>query len=190
MGDFGSESAIRWCQVAGYFDGDGSVEPKFGIFTIRFGLTWADTYRKQLVHLQRFLKRQGIHTTRVRRSRSTLGRPVWHLSVWQRLNVIETCLRIIPHLDKKRIQATTALEYLEGLLTGTNVVNTFNAECRQGKWSGKLRDLDLPWTRDEGRELAQLNANDPIDRKYSNSRRRLLEKLNEPLLDATPTQLF
>jgi hypothetical protein len=64
----------------------------------------------------------------------------------------------------------TAMKYLEGRLTGTNVVNTFNAECRQGKWSGKLRDLDLLWTRDEGRELAQLNSNDPRNRKYSSRR--------------------
>ena len=170
-GNFGSDPVIRWCQVAGYFDGDGSVEPKFQIFTIGFGLTWTDSYRKQLLHLRRFLKRQGIHTTKVRSSKSILGRPVWHLSAWGRLDVIETCMKMIPHLDKKRIQGMTAMKYLEGRLTGTNVVNTFNAECRQGRWSGKLRDLDLPLTRDEGRELAQLNANDPRNRKYSSSGR-------------------
>lgn len=150
---------MHWCQVAGYFDGDGSIEPKYGLLTIRFGLTWADTYRKQLVHIRRFLRHQGIHTTRVRRSPSTLGRQVYHLTIWRRLDVLEACKKMLPHLDKKRIQAATVIRYLEGRLTGTEVVSTFNAECHRGRWSGKLRNLKLPWTRNEGLRLAQLNAN-------------------------------
>lgn len=108
-----SEPDIRRCQIAGYFDGDGSVEPKIGILTLSFGLTWADTYRKQLVHLQKFLRCQGMHTTKVRPSWSTLGRPVWHLSIWRRPDVVEACKKMLPHLDKKRAQVKTAIDYFE-----------------------------------------------------------------------------
>lgn len=167
-----SEPNIRWCQVAGYFDGDGSVEPKIGIFTLHFGLTWADTYRKQLVHLQRFLRRQGMHTTKVRRSRSTLGRPVWHLSIWRRRDVVKACKKMLPHLDKKRVQVKTVIDYFENQVTGTEVVHTFNAERREGKWSGKSRKLNMPWTRNEGRRLAQHNANEARNRKYSKASKR------------------
>ncbi len=54
-----------------------------------------------------------MHTTKVRPSWSTLGRPVWHLSIWRRPDVVEACKKMLPHLDKKRAQVKTAIDYFE-----------------------------------------------------------------------------
>jgi hypothetical protein len=73
---------------------------------------------------------------------------------------------MLPHLDKKRIQARVVVDYLENRITGNTAVRAFNSEHRKGKWSGKPRSVRMPWTREEGRRLAQQKANDATNRRY------------------------
>jgi hypothetical protein len=51
-----------WRQVAGYFDGDGSVTVHIGKLTLDFGLQFTDNYHPQLEQLQYFLETHQVKT--------------------------------------------------------------------------------------------------------------------------------
>lgn len=143
-----------WRQVSGYYDGDGGEEIKFGKFVIRFAITWTDTYLPQLQHIQRFLVSEKLAPSTIRLGTSTLGRDAWHLSLWEKGGMLEACKHMVPFLDKKKIQVMTVIDYIEGRITANDALRMFNLERDQGKWSGKVRTLNMPWTRKEGLRIA------------------------------------
>lgn len=85
---------------------------------------------------------------------ASIGRNAWHLSLWEKGGMVEACKRMLPFLDKKRIQVRTVIDYMESRITANDALRTFNLERDKGKWSGKVRSLNLPWTRNEGRHIA------------------------------------
>ncbi len=144
-----------WRQVAGYYDGDGGEEIKIGKFMIRFSVTWTDTYLPQLRHIGSFLVGEGLAPSTLRLGTSSIGREAWHLTMWEEGGMLETCRRMLPFLDKKKTQVNTLLDYMENRITANDALQTFNQERAEGKWAGKLRSLDIPWTRSEGRRLGR-----------------------------------
>ncbi len=134
---------------------------------IRFAITWTDRYRPQLQHIESFLIKEGLAPSTVRLGSSSIGREAWHLSLWEKGGMLEACKRILPFLDKKRIQVNTLLDYMENRITANEALRTFNQERAGGKWAGKVRSLDMPWTRNEGRRLGR----HPRGNALSNSRR-------------------
>jgi len=143
-----------WRQVAGYYDGDGGEEIHVGKFVIRFSITWTDTYRPQLEHIEAFLVSEGLTPSTIHLGTSTIGRDAWHISLWEKGGMLEACRRMLPFLDKKRIQVNTLLDYMENRITANDALRIFNQERAEGKWGGKLRDLAMPWTRNDGRTLS------------------------------------
>jgi LAGLIDADG DNA endonuclease family protein len=143
-----------WQQLSGYFDGDGSVELKAGVFVLRFAVTWSDTYLPQLEHIAEFLRSQNIVPSRIRLGKSTIGRSAWHLSVWKFGGQLQVCKSILPYLDKKRVQVKTVIDYLEDRLSGEDVMRIFREEHQNGKWAGRPKNLPMPWSRAQGLELA------------------------------------
>ncbi len=160
-----------WRQVAGYYDGDGGEEIKIGKFVLRFAITWTDTYLPQLQHIRTFLISEKLAPSKLRLGSSTLGRKAWHLSLWEKGGMLEACKQMLPFLDKKRIQVKTLLDYTENRITANDVLRTFNLEHAKGKWAGKVRSLNLPWTRNEARRY----AHDPRILMLRPSLRRILQ---------------
>lgn len=145
----------QWAYVAGYLDGDGSVEIRVGVFTIRFSLTWADTCRTQLERVRAFLITEGIRPSRIRGGKSTLGRKVWHLSVWELNGVLAACEEMVGFLEKKRAQVRAVIGYLRDTISGNEAIRVFNQDKRRGNWSGKPRKEVIPWKMKEGYTLAK-----------------------------------
>jgi hypothetical protein len=143
-----------WRQVAGYYDGDGGEELKIGKFVIRFAITWSDTYLPQLQHIQTFLISEKLAPSRIKLGSSTIGRKAWHLSLWEKGGMLEACKKMLPFLDKKRIQVKTLLDYMESRITANDALRTFNLEHTKGKWAGKVRSLNMPCTRNEALRYA------------------------------------
>ena len=163
-----------WRQVAGYYDGDGGEEIKIGKFVMRFATTWTDTYLPQLQHIESFLTSEELTPSKIRLGSSTIGRKAWHLSLWEKGGMLVACRQMLPFLDKKRIQVKTLLDYMENRITANDALRTFNLEHAEGKWAGKVRSLNMPWTRDEGRRY----AHDPRVLMLRPSLRRIL--MEEP----------
>jgi hypothetical protein len=51
---------VDWGQVAGNFDGDGSVIPVIEYHSLLFHLTWSDAYLPQVEQLKTFLEQEII----------------------------------------------------------------------------------------------------------------------------------
>ena len=164
-----------WRQVAGYYDGDGGEEIKIGKFVLRFAITWTDTYLPQLQHIERFLISEKLAPSKIRLGSSKIGRKPWHLSLWETGGMLQACKQMLPFLDKKRIQVATLLDYMESRITANDALRTFNLECAKGKWAGKVRILDKPWTRNE----AQRYAHDPRILMLRPNLRRILQEGDE-----------
>jgi len=75
---------------------------------------------------------EKLAPSRIRLGSSTIGRKAWHLSLWENGGMLEACKRMLPFLDKKRVQVKTLLDYVESRITANDALRTFNLTL-QGK---------------------------------------------------------
>jgi hypothetical protein len=150
------ENYTTWHQIAGYFDGDGSVTLNPEMFTVSLGLDWADSYKLQLEGVQRFLTNEGLKPAQI----YAMGKenPVWHLRLTKRADLLRALSKITPLLIKKKDQVDAANCYLQNEITAEELIEEFNEATRTGTRSGYLRTLRMPYKHDQGVAKAQENG--------------------------------
>ncbi len=104
-----------WRQVAGYFDGDGTIgirKTSRGVpFTLNPVIQFTDQSKGQIEMLKRFLESHGTKTGKI-----------WFNRAWRvEAGTIEGLLRaltfMLPFLYKKAGEAEATIKYLEGGIT-------------------------------------------------------------------------
>ena len=93
-----------WQQVAGYFDGDGTIsisDTTCQPFKLRLSLIFVDQSIDQISNIRRFLIRRGIRPGNVLRMSSNA-----YMVAVSRLDAVRTVLKeMLPHLYKKAKEA-------------------------------------------------------------------------------------
>ncbi len=147
-----------WRETAGYSDGDGGLLLTPEMYTLSLGFDWADSYGPQLDGVRRFLVSEGLKPERV----YALGgeKPVWHLRLSNRCDLLTALIEMVPFLIKKKRQAESVIRYLRDEITGEQLVEDFNRAILDGTRLGYMRSLKMPYTHsqgvEKGREFLQL----------------------------------
>jgi hypothetical protein len=153
-GPLGSYST--WRQVAGYFDGDGNVGLEVVKRVLRLRIRFVDTWKPQIDSIWKFLRGQGISTSRVGRDRKEVWQAAYRLDIVEVRSVLRAAKAMLRFTVKKREDLRIAIAYLEAKTTGNEAIQAFNLEVREGRRRGKLRDLTVPYNRTEGLRISQL----------------------------------
>ena len=126
-----------WAQLAGYFDGDGTIyfsDTSNRPYKLSISLVFVDQWGEQLEMIRRFLNDHGVKTSRVlRRSDSQAS----ELAVSQFVSVKESLRRMLPFLHKKEGEARAGLDYYEGRITGNQLLSVFNAMSKLAEERGR-----------------------------------------------------
>ena len=152
----GTTGYSSWRQVAGYFDGDGNVGIEAVKRVLRLRIRFADTYRPQLDSIGAFLIRHRISVSAIGRDNKGVWQAAYRLDISEAKSVLRAARAMLPYCVKKKQDLLTAIRYLEGEITGNEAIRVFNDEVRSGRRRGKLREVNLPYTRAEGLRLSQL----------------------------------
>jgi hypothetical protein len=159
----GSESDLEpppyssWMQVAGYFDGDGNVGMEVVKRIIKFKIRFVDTWRPQIESIVHFLAGQGVHFGRIGKGdKRGDWQAAYRLDIVEVKSVIMAAKAMLRYTVKKRRELLVVIDYLEGRVIGNEAIGVFNEETRSGRRHGKVRVADLPYTRDDGLRMAQL----------------------------------
>jgi len=164
-----------WRQVAGYFDGDGTIvtsDISNRPYKLSLSLVFVDQSADQIANVREFLNNQGVRTSRVlKRSDGN----AYELAVSEFCSVKRMLRRIIPYLCKKEIEARAALAYCMGKITGNQLLGVFQAEVDAGRRERHPRQvaLDVPYTRLEGGRLMRRLRNRRIRDAMGRYRARL-----------------
>jgi hypothetical protein len=138
-----------WAQLAGYFDGDGSIvlrKTSRGIpFTLNISLEFVDQSFSQIKMIKNFLQSRGIKSGKLRFS---IG--AWRIEVGTIDGVKATLNAMAPLLHKKAEEAQAALRYLDDQITGNDLQEIMEECVRKGTRERFGRRVDVPWTRVEG----------------------------------------
>jgi len=145
-----------WKQVAGYFDGDGNVGLDVVRIILRIKLRFVDTWKPQVDSIWEFLWRCRVHTGRVGRDTKEPWQPAYRLDITEVKSVLRAARAMLPNVVKKKEDLRIAITYLDGRITGNEAIAMFNHEARVGRRRGKIRNVNLPFTRQEGLRLSQL----------------------------------
>jgi hypothetical protein len=146
-----------WSQVAGYFDGDGTIatsDISNRPYKITLSLFFVDHSIDQISAVKEFLNDHGVKTSNVlKRSDGE----TYELAVSQFKSVKKALRRMLPFLCKKETEARVALDYYEGKVTGNQLLVVFAAEVEAGRRERKTRTvlLDVPYTRPEGDRMME-----------------------------------
>jgi hypothetical protein len=150
------ESYHTWGQTGGYFDGDGNVGLEVVKYVLRFKLRFSDTWEPQIRAVKYFLESENITTTALGRERHSHKKDAYRIDVNAKAGVLKAAKEMLPYCVKKAEDLRIVIDYLEGRITGSEAIERFNSEVRLGRRSGYLREPNLPYTREEGLRIAQL----------------------------------
>jgi hypothetical protein len=145
-----------WEQVAGYFDGDGSLKVHTGVYALPIGVSWTDRDSEQIEHVKEFLATRGV-VGRVGETRLR-GQTYYELHVAQSGKALLALRKMLPLVDKKESQVRAGIDYLENRITGEQFIEKLNEAVRLGKRSSPIRNVKMPYTKEQGVHLARANA--------------------------------
>ena len=160
-----------WGQVAGYFDGDGSVSVRVRTLSITFSLEFSESYLPRLTQVRDFLTAEGISTRPIRVQRGSGRASNYTLTVYTQREVLIVCKKMFPFTFKKEWDLLTAIEYLENRITGDEAIQRLNTSVTSGRREGLLRKSKMPFRKVEGVRLAAL-----IGGRRSSAKRAKLSK--------------
>lgn len=122
-----------WSQVAGYFDGDGSIaisDLSNQPFKLGLSLIFTEMSIEQISMVREFLMSKGIRTSNVLR---TSSESAWMIAVSRHDMVLCALKKMLPYLYKKANEAKSAIDYYEGRITGNEFVESFKGEVESGR---------------------------------------------------------
>jgi LAGLIDADG DNA endonuclease family protein len=141
-----------WLQVAGYFDGDGTIyfsDTSNQPYKLSISLVFVDQSLDQMKSVKDFLNRHRVKTSNILKRSDGAA---YELAISQ-FNCVKRALRhMIPYLSKKEIEARAALDYYEGRITGNQLWAVFKAEVDAGRRERHPRKvpIDVPYTHPVG----------------------------------------
>lgn len=145
-----------WRQAGGYFDGDGSVVLRVNKFVLDFDLQFSDNFRPQLEQLQSFLRIQRVNTGLILKNPNE---KMYVLMIYDNASLVRAAKKLIPFCSKKRQELQAALDYMAGRITATEAVQVFNQMVTIGERTGRIRDTDIQFTRDQAlQEITRIRA--------------------------------
>ena len=142
-----------WAQVAGYFDGDGSISirrtSRGKPYTLLPALEFCDQSRRQIAMLKSFLQSRGIGTGALAKHGGA-----WRIEIGTTEGVTRALLEMLPFLCKKRAEARATLDYLSDKISANDLQRILRAAVRRGDGERVAPFVDIPWTRSEGAKKA------------------------------------
>jgi hypothetical protein len=144
-----------WRQVAGYFDGDGTIyfsDTTNRPYKLSISLVFVDQSFDQIKNVKDFLNSHGIRTSNIlKRSDSD----AYELAVSEFKSVKKALRKMVQFLCKKEIEARAAIDYYEGRTTGNELAAVFDAEVEAGRRERRPRKIviDVPYNHAEGDEI-------------------------------------
>lgn len=142
-----------WPSLAGYFDGDGTVEFSVRIYTLHIRLAFDENWKPHLDAVKRFLESRGIRAGLVRKKESF---NTWHVVVSNTSGVVEMAKKLMGYCTKKRDELKTVMDYYFNRITGDEFVERMNEFVSMGERTGKVKEGGPPFTRAQGRELSAI----------------------------------
>lgn len=141
-----------WQQVAGYFDGDGTIyfsDTTNQPYKLSISIIFVDQSIDQMRNIREFLLRRGIRCGNILKASMGTAKQV---AVSEFNSVKEILTQMLPYLSKKAIEAQAALDYYEGRITGNELNAIFQAEVEAGRRERKPRKvpIDVPYKRPIG----------------------------------------
>lgn len=125
-----------WSALAGYFDGDGTVEFSIHRFTLKIRLAFDENWKLHLERLKQFLELRGIKCGAVRRKD---GYNTWHTVISNIEGVRVMAKKMMPYSSKKRVELKAVLDYYDDRITGDQFVDIMNRLVLAGERTGKHR---------------------------------------------------
>ncbi len=141
-----------WRQVAGYFDGDGSVIVRIRQFVLIFYLQWSDHNKPQLDQINDFIHETNQVSTRIYPIRTL---DAFHLQVTRRDSVVKIAGKLLPFSFKKRRELEVVVDYYNNRITGNKAISMINEQVRKGFRSGEILKANLPYTHADGSRRAR-----------------------------------
>jgi hypothetical protein len=142
-----------WAQVAGYFDGDGSISirrtSRGRPYTLLPALEFGDQSRRQIVMLKSFLESRGIGAGAIAKHGGA-----WRVEIGTTEGVRGALLEMLPFLYKKRTEAKATLDYMSDKISANHLQRILRAAVRRGDRERVGPFVNIPWTRSEGAKKA------------------------------------
>lgn len=167
-----------WLQLAGYFDGDGTVyfsDTSNQPYKLRISFVFVDQSIDQIRSVKGFLNRRGVRTSNIlKRSDSN----AYELAISEFVSVRRTLKRMGPFLCKKEIEARAALDYYEGRITGNTLVAVLKAEVDAGRRERRNRkvSLNVPYTITDGDRIMRERRGKVFRDRFGRIRAKLTTK--------------
>ena len=141
-----------WRQVAGYFDGDGTIatsDTSNRPYKIGLSLVFVDQSADQIANVRNFLRKRGIQTSNILKTYKGSANMV---AISEFRSVKATLRFMLPFLCKKAREAKAALDYYEGRITGNRLLEVFREEVDSGRRERRPRKvaLNVPYSYPEG----------------------------------------
>jgi hypothetical protein len=153
-----------WQQVAGYFDGDGTIvisDTSNQPYKLSLSLIFVDQSAEQIHMLRDFLQIRGVRTSNVLRTSKATA----HIIAVSRFESVLAMLKaMLPHLFKKSKEAHAAIDYYEGRIRGNDLADIFKAEVKAGRRENRERRvvIDTPFTYPAGDSLMKAKRKEKI----------------------------
>lgn len=157
-------SYASWGQIAGYFDGDGTIyfsDTSNQPYKLSVSLIFVDQSYDQIRNVKEFLNRRGIQTSSILK---TSLRTANMVAISEFSSVKMALKRMLSHLCKKAIEAAATLDYYEGKITGNRLLAIFKEEVQAGRREKHPRKvvLNVPYTRPDGDRIMKRLRNDRL----------------------------
>jgi intein/homing endonuclease len=142
------EGYSSWAAIAGFFDGDGSVDLSARAYTLHWVLSFSDNWLGQIEQIREFLANHGINVKNSRRN----GIGGWICEVKEISSMMAMAQEMLRSggIYKKKRELQMLIDYYSDKVTGTEVLEAFNSEVRHGIRVGKIRYTEMPYTHSEG----------------------------------------
>jgi hypothetical protein len=140
-----------WEQIAGYFDGDGSIsisDLSNQPFKLGLSLAFTDASFEQISMIRDFFLGRGIQTSNVLRTTQS----AWMIAISRFDGVVRSLKVMSLLLFKKANEADAAIDYYEGRITGNEFVETLRREVQAGRRERHPHKvaINVPYTYIEG----------------------------------------
>ena len=155
---------LSWRQVAGYFDGDGTIgtsDLSNQPYKLGLSLMFVDQSLDQIANVRNFFQEHGIRTSNILKT----SKGTANIVVVSEFNSVKKMLRcLMPFLCKKANEARAALGYYEGKITGNEMVAIFQEEVEAGRRERRKRKvrIDVPYKRPEGDMIMKNRRKDKL----------------------------
>jgi hypothetical protein len=140
-----------WSALAGYFDGDGTVEFSVRIFTLEIRLAFDENWKLHLDGIRNFLETRAIICGGVRKKESY---NTWHLVISRISSVRILARKLAKYCVKKRGELALVVKYMDNRMTAEGFVKAMNEFVIAGERTGKIKAPGAPYTRSDGKELS------------------------------------